>query len=56
MAPTTIHGPAQCDADSDCPVGQLCTSEFSDTQICSPKCDFDGGGCPVGYRCQLFAP
>jgi hypothetical protein len=54
--PMTIDGPGECKTNADCPRDQLCTSEFDDTMMCSPKCYFDGGGCPVGYACKVLLP
>jgi|HubBroStandDraft_6_1064221.scaffolds.fasta_scaffold73673_2 hypothetical protein len=53
---TTINGPPQCQSDADCKPGEACTELFADTFQCSPVCNWDGSGCPIGYRCQMFVP
>jgi hypothetical protein len=53
---TTINSPAQCQSDADCKPGDVCTNLIADTFQCSPACNRDGSGCPVGYECQMFLP
>jgi hypothetical protein len=45
-----------CDSDADCPSGQHCGVGLgSPVRVCSAGCE-DGGSCPAGATCKMFAP
>ena len=45
-----------CDSDADCPSGQHCSVNLGAPQrVCSAGCE-NGGACPAGTTCKMFAP
>ena len=45
-----------CNSDADCPSGEHCAAGLgSPGTVCSVGCE-NGGACPVGTACKMFAP